>query len=87
MDQQTYDMGIFFGYPECCIKWFSEERTEKALQKNFKISDFVPLTKQQEAVHNFHGFIPCPVCAEKVTSDTIGTLIQNRKCQIPYPNG
>jgi len=65
MDQQTHDKGKFYGYPECCIKWFSEERVEK-----YGLSDIAPLTPAQEAAHNFSGFIPCPVCAEKPTTPT-----------------
>lgn len=81
MDQQTHDMGKFYGYPECCIKWFSEERIEK------DFNNLAPLTPAQEAAHNYNGFVPCPVCAEKITSKTIGTLIHDRVCPKDYPNG
>lgn len=79
MDKITLERGRYFGYPECCIKWFSEERIEK------HPLEMVPLTKQQQAVHGFRGFIPCPVCAEKVTHDTIRELIKNRVCATAYP--
>jgi hypothetical protein len=74
-------MGRYFGYPECCIKWFSEKRIE--------VHPFMhePLTPKQEAAHGFRGFIPCPECAEKVTHDTIHELIKNRVCNRAYPHG
>lgn len=78
-DKWHQDQGEYFGYPQCCITWFIEERANVELHKRR------PLTEKQESVHNFRGFIPCPVCAEKVTSQTVDTLIQNRKCPSPYP--
>jgi hypothetical protein len=71
-------LGKYLGYPECCTVWFFEERIAK-------FPDIPKLTKQQEAIHGSNGFIPCPVCAEKVTVKTIGTLIKNRQCPTPYP--
>lgn len=79
MDQITYERGKYFGYPDCCIKWFSEERIEK------HPNTFTPLTPKQNEVHKYRGFIPCPACAEKVTPTTINTLIKDRKCPLPYP--
>lgn len=81
MDKLTLERGLYFGYPKCCIKWFSEERIE-VHPNNHK-----QLTPQQEAVHGFRGFIPCPECAEKITHDTIHELIKNRICNRAYPNG
>lgn len=80
MDSYTYEVGKYLGYPECCIKWFSEERIEKPLDQ------ITELTDKQEAVHSGTGFIPCPVCAEKVTKDTLFTLIKDRKCTTSFPN-
>lgn len=73
------EMGRYFGYPDCCIQWFITDRVEK-------FPDYPPLTAQQEVVHGNNGFIPCPTCAEKVTAETIGTLIVNRQCSEPYGN-
>lgn len=73
------DMGAYFGYPQCCIDWFVQERVNKH-------PNFPPMTTQQEQVHKGNGFIPCPTCAEKVTHETIGSLVQGRKCSISYGN-
>lgn len=67
-------MGRYYGYPQCCIDWFTGTSVGR------------PLTAKQSEVHGYNGFIPCPACAEKVTKDTIHTLIKNRVCETPYPN-
>jgi hypothetical protein len=77
LPQYIMNLGVYFGYPPCCIHWFIMNRSDS--------ENLTPLTKQQEAVHGNEGFIPCPECASKVTAKTISTLIQNRKCKIPYP--
>lgn len=78
MDRYTFEVGKHYGYPECCIRWFSKERIEK------HPLDFTPLTGKQEQLCGT-GFIPCPACAEKVTVDTLHTLITNRECTNPFP--
>lgn len=68
-------MGRYFGYPECCSDWFLN-----------RVISFVPLTEKQEQVHNGYGFIPCPLCAEKINNSfPITELIKNRICSTPYP--
>jgi len=67
-------LGKHFGYPKCCIDSFFE--TVGAIGN--------PLGAEagQET-----GFIPCPVCAEKVLSEEIELkdLITNRKHALPFP--
>lgn len=72
------ELGEFFGYPDCCIKWFIEHRHDP-------FPNCTPLTPKQYEVAGYRGFIPCPVCAEKVTFDSLHTLIQNRKCTHSFP--
>lgn len=72
-----FALGKYLGYPECCIDWFVKRAAE--------YPDFTPLTDKQEAVHGFNGFIPCPSCAEKVTKETIGALITDRRASTEYP--
>lgn len=68
------EIGRYFGYPTCCIKWF-ETRTDYTLEAI------------QQKVHNNKGFIPCPECANKINKDfKIEDLITNRICKTPYPN-
>lgn len=72
-------IGKYLGYPECCVLWFIDKRLR--LYPNM-----APLTPQQHLIfREGKGFLPCPVCAEKVTALKVGTLITNRQCPTPYP--
>ena|ERR1043165_9088750 len=75
----AYKRGRFFGYPECCIEWFFNNRVD--------INNITALTAQQESVHGHRGFIPCPECADKVTRKTLYKLIKNRQCRVKFPHG
>lgn len=77
LEDYYHKVGEWLGYPNCCIDAFIERA----------IADReIPLTAQQKAVHGSRGFIPCPVCAETVTEETIENLIKDRKCPTPFPN-
>ncbi len=72
-------LGIYFGYPECCIDWFCERES-------------LLLTFEQQVVNRGYGFIPCPQCAAKVfyhfnTRETLTTrvLIKDRINSSPFP--
>jgi hypothetical protein len=67
------EMGLYFGYPDCCIKDFCE--------RGYKT------TKEQQAVHNNYGFVPCPKCSQKILNgkETLESLIKNRICKTPFP--
>ncbi len=75
----THERGRLFGYPECCIEWFFNNRMD--------INNITTLTPQQESVHGGTGFIPCPECANKVTRKTLAKLIRNRQCRVKFPHG
>lgn len=63
-------LGIYFGYPACCIEDFCKDTTITTKQKD--------LCKD--------GFIPCPDCCEKITSRVqLKDLITNRICKTPFP--
>lgn len=69
-------LGKYFGYPQCCI------------------DSFIVLTGSVNnplgaKVGNSTGFIPCPVCAQKVISEEVELkeLIINRECPEPFPIG
>lgn len=66
-------MGIYYGYPKCCIENFCERG--------------YTLTKNQELVHKNTGFTPCPKCSEKILSGetTLEGLLVNRICKEPFP--
>lgn len=65
-------MGVYFGYPDCCIEWFVTRKGSY-------------LTPKQHRAHLFRGFIPCPGCAEKIDYNTINSLITDRICHSPFP--
>jgi hypothetical protein len=69
------ERGSYYGYPKCCIDAF------------IKPPLFKKLSKEQNAVHKNHGFIPCKECAKKVYGGetTIEGLIKNRECKTPFP--
>lgn len=72
------EIGKHFGYPECCTDWF--------LARRMWIVPF-KLDEHQEKVHNHQGFIPCPICAKKVSLEEIQIedLITDREHPLPYP--
>ena len=73
--------GHYYGYPECCIKMFEENRKQKMLFK-----DYSPI-RQKAAIG---GFVPCDTCAEKMVNGTlnIADVIQSkRKHDQPFPKG
>jgi hypothetical protein len=66
--------GKFFGYPECCTKYFLDTRSrhsrEEIVNKNSK-----------------NGFVVCPDHARQIEEGKtkIKDLIQNRICKTPFP--
>lgn len=72
-------LGIYFGYPQCCVNWFCDRNEGKV---NFE------LDKNQEILNEYKGFLPCPCCAEKLVKQnkTVKFLIKNRICKTPYPD-
>lgn len=69
------DLGEYFGYPQCCIDHFIEEK-DTSQQKNSK-----------KDIHKNYGFIPCDECCKRIRSGEIkiDDLIQNRQCEMDYP--
>ncbi len=73
--------GHYFGYPECCIKMFEENRKQNMLFKDFSE------IRQKAAIG---GFVPCETCAEGMLSGTLNMveLIQSkRRHWQPFPKG
>ena len=81
-------MGIFFGYPSCCIMAFAErsKRIQEALDSKDlqQINEATKVLPIQEGFHE--GFIPCVSCASTVRPGEEGKLIlATRVCSTPYP--
>jgi len=68
-----FELGIYFGYPVCCINAFLED-----CKKDKPVERFV----------NNKGFVPCEFHYYKIINGEVQAkdLIKNRECQIPYEN-
>lgn len=79
LDKQNFFVkkGIYFGYPECCIKDFISRPDARSC------------TPEQNAICNYKGFIPCQKHAIMILKGecTFESIIENRICETPYPNG
>jgi hypothetical protein len=67
-------LGVYFGYPSCCIQWFVENHSEK-------------LTLCQKMTHRGFGFIPCPKCSRELLLGkiTYESLLKDRICETKFP--
>ncbi len=83
MKNPFQEQGEYYGYPPCCIEWFTFNRGLSF----FLMREVTPLTSAQEAASDGKGFIPCPICAERIASGEIKIqdLIKNRQHHRPYP--
>lgn len=62
-----FDIGKHYGYPECCIDNFYNDR------HNLKL--------RQEKYQFVYGYLPCSICYELLENGMdINTLLTNRKC-------
>ena len=80
-------LGIYYGYPDCCIKQFMNF-TDK---KNNQHEQTEIRKKSVDILNSLHikskGFVPCLSCCKKLQQDktlSICNLIKNRECIIPY---
>ena len=72
MSKDWKTLGVYFGYPECCIEAF--------LTEDFSIR---PTRKLSGT-----GYIPCAKCNEKYTEEELTENInKNRECPTPFPDG
>lgn len=86
MDRETLEyfveMGIYFGYPACCIFNF--------LKRYDAIHTGKDITTIEQSRVSGSGFVPCQEHAQQILKKqiTIHELIsQNRKCKKPFPYG
>ena len=67
--------GVYYGYPDCCIKEFCELLLRKRKP-----------TIEQILTGKGSGFIPCLECCEKVKEGMrIEEILVNRKCPMAFP--
>lgn len=72
-------LGVYYGYPECCIDFFMKTMFDKQLQKN---------AKKNIRASNGTGFIPCTKHAHKILKKEIKLqdILRNRDCEATFPN-
>jgi len=72
VDDHWYLMGVYFGFPSCCIKEFYEVKPENRVPKYRKFEGT--------------GYIPCRYCHENVKEEEIvGYINKNRLHPEPFP--
>jgi hypothetical protein len=80
-EQHAYEVGIFSGYPKCCINEYIEN-----VRTNTKFED-----KRQKAGYYkgswAGGFIPCTKHADKIIDEnkSVARIIRNRICTSRFP--
>ena len=79
----TYKLGIHYGYPKCCIRYFMRHSTRSQRKEREG--------KMWEEVARGSGFIPCPKCAKQTCISGVSAkryienlVNKNRKCEKPY---
>jgi hypothetical protein len=74
--QVIFETGIYFGYPECCINNFIDDR-KKGID-----------TKSRNFAGNYTGFVPCKNHLDMIRNGKlkIEDLIQSRICKKPFPD-
>lgn len=79
MLNMTHLVGVYFGYPECCIKAY-----DKVLASGGRRTP----EQANPKVHKGTGFIPCPNHAKQILEGeiTLESLINDRRCALPFPN-
>ena len=72
------DKGKYYGYPKCCVQAFNNQLLRGRRPH-----------PEQLSVTNHGGFVPCLRCSKLIIDGKIKIedLIQNRECELPYPNG
>ena len=73
-------VGIYFGYPKCCIEFYMKSIFDKNMQNE---------VQQSMEVSNETGFIPCTKHAQQIMKKeiTLSDILCNRECETTFPNG
>lgn len=71
-----WNVGKYFGYPECCINSFI-----------FNMETSLLYRKPEQLEAATHGYVPCPSCARKLIAGevTVDELVKGRTCSTPFP--
>lgn len=74
--ENWYYWGRYFGFPNCCIKFFLDESGGDWWARKFYPKGF-PLEGT--------GYIPCPECSKKSEQELIDIINSNRYCLTEFP--
>lgn len=77
------ELGLYFGYPECCVDFFS-----KAVIDLFNGQGKPPaqyLDGFDGSQLDGTGYIPCPDCFKKPHDELIEYIKAHRQCPTPFP--
>jgi hypothetical protein len=66
-------LGLFFGYPWCCIVDFMFYWSTDAVRPD-----------EQRPLHGT-GYVPCRECAKKSEEELLAIIAARRRCQLPFP--
>lgn len=80
LQNDYYELGKYFGYPDCCIHDFIR-------RINSLDGHEIKLTENQNNVHLHTGFVPCDKCSTYLLENNIciSSLIRNRECEFEFP--
>ena len=67
-------LGKHYGYPECCINHFIENREKNISNEELK----------RKVVLRGTGFISCPECSKKSENELLNIINKNRQCNHPF---
>lgn len=72
-------VGIYFGYPKCCIEFYMKSIFDKNMQNE---------VQQSMEVSNETGFIPCTKHTQQILKKetTLHDILCNRQCETTFPN-
>lgn len=72
---KVYEMGVYFGYPKCCINWYIDDKI------------YGRISSDRNIVGNKTGFVPCNYHIKMIERNEIKIedLIQSRVTKKPFP--
>lgn len=80
MSEQMRALGVFFGFPKCCIDHMLDNYQDSAKWQEYH---------KWQGPWSSTGFVPCPThkAAIKTNLDLIQVLVQQpRECPTPFPD-
>lgn len=67
-----YDLGVYLGYPSCCIDTFLGFVYSGKLKRNYKFT------------LKGTGFVPCETCASRPVDEMVALIDSTRKASVSF---